>query len=263
MSLEKKSEKVIKLSVAIICFNEQQNIKRCLEAVSKVADEIVVVDSFSTDKTKDICQLFDVNFLENSFIGHIEQKNYALEKCRGEYVLSVDADEVLSDELIESILKVKQSFSEEGYRFHRLTRYVDQWIYHCGWYPDTKLRLVKKKSASWVGTNPHDILELKSKEKGLLLPGDLFHYSYDSISDHINQTNKFTTIAAHAAFNKGVRSSFFKVVTRPVLKFLRDYFWKRGFLDGQYGFVICIINGLSAFLKYAKVRELQNGKTID
>ena len=255
-------EKRVKLSAAIICFNEEAKIAACLSSLSDVADEIIVVDSYSSDKTKSICLSHNVTFIENKFEGHIEQKNFVLSKCTGEYVLSLDADEVLSDELIASIKKEKENFTQDGYRFHRLTGYAGKWIRHCGWYPDTKLRLVKNGAAKWNGVNPHDILQLNNGEKGRLLKGDLLHYSYDSITDHIEQTNRFTTIAAKQAFEAGIKSSQFKIVTRPWLKFLKDYFLKRGFLDGRYGFVVCYINALSAFLKYSKIKELQEGKKI-
>ena len=232
---------MIKLSAAIICFNEEKRIRKTLESLQGVADEIIVVDSFSTDKTQAICEEFNVTFIQNPFEGHIEQKNFALEKCSHDYVLSLDADEALNDELKASILKVKENWQGSGYHFNRLTNYVDQWIYHSGWYPDKKLRLIKKGYAKWEGRNPHDILKLNDGSKSQYLKGDLLHYSYLSVSDHVRQTNKFTTIAAKACYEQGVRSSMFKVITRPWIKFVRDYFFKRGFLDGRYGFIICYI----------------------
>ncbi|GAB4016844.1 MAG: glycosyltransferase family 2 protein [Bdellovibrio sp.] len=253
---------MIKLSVAIITFNEEDNILRCLESVAPIADEIVVVDSFSTDKTPEICKNFGVKFIQNPFKGHIEQKNFALDQCQYDYVLSLDADEALTSELCRSIMNVKAAWKGNGYSFNRLTNYAGHWVRHCGWYPDTKLRLIKKSEARWTGVNPHDILELHHG-KEIHLPGDLLHYSYKSITAHVNQTNKFTTIAAKEAFNRGVTSSIFKIVTRSLLKFIRDYFWKRGFLDGYYGLIICTINSLSAFLKYSKIRELQRQKSIE
>ena len=252
---------MVKLSAAIICLNEEKRIRKALESLQDVADEIVVVDSFSTDGTEKICNEFNVKFIKNKFQGHVEQKNFAFEQCQYEHVLSLDADEALSEELIQSIKSIKTNWDADGYYFNRLTRYVDKWVYHSGWYPDKKLRLVKKNMAKWSGDNPHDILHLKTGDKKFL-KGDLLHYSYMSISDHVEQTNKFTTIAAKAAFNKGQRSNMFLVVTRPVIKFLRDYFFKLGILDGKYGFIICYINALYAFLKYAKIRELQLGKEI-
>lgn len=252
-----------KISATVICFNEEDKIARCLDSLQGIADEIIVVDSFSTDKTKEICLGHkNVQFFENPFAGHIEQKNYALGLCNHEYILSLDADEALCPKLRDSILKAKDNFNLNAYKFNRLTNYNGFWVKHCGWYPDTKLRLIKKDTASWQGKNPHDILIPKVSEKVGFLEGDLLHYSYDSISDHVDQTNKFTTIAAKAAYESGIRSSLFKILTRPPLKFLKDYFLKGGFLDGRYGLIICSINALSAFLKYTKIKELQENKRI-
>ncbi len=253
-----------KISATVICFNEEGKIAKCLDSLQGVADEIIVVDSFSTDRTKEICLSYsNVQFFENPFAGHIEQKNFALGLCNFDYILSLDADEALSPELKESILQIKDNLSLNAYRFNRLTDYNGFWVRHCGWYPDTKLRLIKKGTASWQGKNPHDLLIPQHAEKVGFLKGDLLHYSYDSITDHVNQTNKFTTIAAKAAYESGTRSGLFKILTRPPLKFLKDYFLKGGILDGRYGLVICTINALSAFLKYSKIKELQDSKKID
>lgn len=255
---------MFKLSIAIITYNEEKNIQRCLESVLPIADEIVVVDSVSTDRTEEIALSFQnktsLKFIKQPFLGYIEQKNFALDHTTFDYVLSLDADEALSAELLQSIKEAKRNFKANAYSFHRLTHYVDQWIYHSGWYPDTKLRLVHKNFARWSGVNPHDILTLKVDTAIVHLKGDLLHYSYDSISSHLTQTNKFTTIAAKAAFEKGQRANLFQIVTRPFFKFLRDYVFKRGFLDGRYGFIICFINALAAMLKYAKLYEIQRGK---
>ena len=254
---------MIKLTVTIITYNEEKNIGRCISSVQSIADEILVVDSFSTDKTEAICNELKVRFIKNVFVGHIEQKNFAIDLSTHEYVLSLDADEALSPLLLEEIKKVKEDFSNDGYHFNRLTNYNGHWVRHCGWYPDTKLRLVKKSAALWRGTNPHDILEMNSAKAQIgFLKGDLLHYSYESIASHVNQTDKFTTIAAKAAFQAGKKSSLFKIVSRPLLKFSRDYFFKLGFLDGRYGFIICSINALSAMLKYSKLYDLQLAKKI-
>lgn len=253
---------MIKLTVAIITYNEENNIGRCISSVLPIADEILIVDSFSTDKTEAIATSMGARFVKNPFAGHIEQKNYALKLSTHDYVLSLDADEALSPELLEQIKSVKNNIQYNGYRFNRLTNYNGHWVRYCGWYPDTKLRLVKKDKALWGGENPHDILQMTNSDKVGFLKGDLLHYSYASISAHVEQTDKFTTIAARAAFKQGKRSSVFKIVTRPMFKFLRDYFFKRGFLDGRNGFVICCINSLYALLKYAKLHALQTGKQI-
>jgi glycosyltransferase involved in cell wall biosynthesis len=252
-----------KLSVAIITYNEEKNIERCLASVAEIADEILVIDSFSTDRTEQLCRPFDVRFIQNAFEGHIEQKNFALDQCQYDFILSLDADEALSPELLASIKQVKKlGLPQQGYHFNRLTQHTGHWVRFCGWYPDQKLRLVKKGYARWMGLNPHDILTLNDGHS-VFLKGDLHHYSYHSISEHVAQTNKFTTIAAIAAYKQGTRSSIFKIVSRPALKFCRDYLWKQGFRDGRMGFIICCINALSALLKYSKLYDLERGKQID
>ena len=255
---------MIKLSVVIITLNEEKNIGRCLESVRDIADEIIVVDSLSTDQTRVICSQFpNLRFVDQKFLGFIEQKNFAMNLASHDYILSLDADEALSNELIEEIKLIKENPKYEGYQFNRLTNYNGHWVRYCGWYPDTKLRLIKKSTAEWRGVNPHDIMQMKNSKDSIgFLSGDLLHYSYDSIASHVAQTDKFTTIAAKAAYAQGKRSTLIKIFTRPLLKFLRDYFYKRGFLDGRYGFVICSINSLSAMLKYSKLYDLQSGREI-
>jgi glycosyltransferase involved in cell wall biosynthesis len=249
---------MVSLSAAIITLNEEQNIARCINSLQGIADEIIVVDSFSSDKTEEICMSFsNVKFFKNKFIGHIQQKNYAFSKASGEFVLGIDADEVVSPELRNSILKVKENPTSNFYSFTRLNNYGGHWVKHCGWYPDIKLRLVKKGMAKWGGVNPHDILLPQTNDDTSFLTGDLLHYSYASIADHINQTNKFSSIAAESFFREGKRSSVFHILTRPPLKFLKDYILKAGFLDGWKGLVICLINGFYTFLKYSKIYELQ------
>ena len=251
---------MIKISVVIITLNEEKNIARCLESIRHVADEILVVDSLSTDRTRDICGIYSARFVEQKFLGYVEQKNFALKLATYDYVLSLDADEALDERLQKEILKVKANFIYDGYEFNRLTAYNGFWIRHCGWYPDTKLRLVKKDLAEWVGNNPHDALTVKGTVG--FMEGNLHHFSYDSISAHILQTNKFSTIEAASLIAKGKRASIIKLVTRPPLQFFKDYILRRGFLDGRYGFIICFVNSLYVLLKYAKMMDMQLGKKI-
>lgn len=251
---------MIKLSVVIITLNEEKNIGRCLESLKGIADEIVVVDSLSTDKTKEICQKFDVRFVEQKFLGYRDQKNFAHNLAQFDYVLSLDADEVLTDELKEEIKKVKNNFEHDGYELSRLTNYNGHWVRYCGWYPDKKLRLVKKAKAKWGGENIHEGLEVEGSIG--LLKGDLLHYSYDSISSHVLQSNKFSSMEALAVYSKGKRATLFKLMTRPIFQFFKDYILKKGFLDGRYGFVICFINGIYVLLKYAKMIDLEFSKKI-
>jgi glycosyltransferase involved in cell wall biosynthesis len=249
-----------KLSVVIITLNEEKNIGRCLSSVKKLADEIVIVDSFSTDKTKEICEKFGTRFVEQKFLGYEDQKNFAHQLAQFDYVLSLDADEVLSENLQAEVQKVKNNFEFDGYNFNRLTSYNGQWIRHCGWYPDMKVRLVKKEKARWGGGNIHEGLEVKGTVGHL--EGDLLHFSYATISSHVLQTNKFSSMEANVLFNKGKRASLLKLVTRPPFQFFKDYFLKLGILDGRYGFVICFINALYVLLKYAKMIDLEHSKSI-
>ncbi|MFN9801337.1 MAG: glycosyltransferase family 2 protein, partial [Bacteroidota bacterium] len=147
------------ISAAIITYNEEKNIRRCLESLQGVADEIVVVDSGSTDSTAALCSAYGVRILVHPFEGHIQQKNYALNQCTGDWILSLDADEALSPELRASVLRVKNHLTSPAYQVNRLTNYCGHWVRYCGWYPDRKVRLVQRGKARWTGVNPHDRLE--------------------------------------------------------------------------------------------------------
>ena len=197
-----------KLSVVIITLNEEKNIERCIASVKEIADEILIVDSLSSDKTKEICERLGCRFVEQKFLGYVEQKNFALKLATHPYVLSLDADEAVSKELNIEIMKIKNNFDVNGFSFNRLTQYNGHWVKHCGWYPDTKLRLIEKSRGQWGGTNPHDCLEVQGKV--VHLRGDLLHYSYDSISSHIQQSNKFSSIEAQALYHKGKRADLNK-----------------------------------------------------
>jgi glycosyltransferase involved in cell wall biosynthesis len=247
----------IKISAVIITYNEEKNIDRCLDSVRAVADEIVVVDSYSTDNTKEICSRIKVNFLQHHFEGHIEQKNFALNCAGYEHVLALDADEVLSEKLIQSIQTAKKNWQFDGYCFNRLTNYCGKWIRHSGWYPDTKLRLWDKSKGGWGGVNPHDRVMLDEKSRVCHLPGDLYHYSYHTIKDHIEQINSFSEIASRAAYAEGRQASLWlDIVMNPLLTFFKKYFLKLGILDGYQGFMIAIHTAYGKFLKYIKLREL-------
>jgi glycosyltransferase involved in cell wall biosynthesis len=252
---------MIRLSCAIITYNEERNIARCLDSLAGIADEIVVVDSGSTDKTEDICKKYGVKFVYHPFEGHIEQKNFAITQCTSDFILSLDADEALSEELKKSIIAVKNNWEKDGYTFNRLTNYCGKWVHHCGWYPDTKLRLFKKGKGKWGGSNPHDRYELNDKGKTEKIKGDLLHYSYYTIKDHLTQINKFSGIAAKVAFEEGKRSSIILMLVKPGFKFFRDYILKLGILDGSTGFIICRMSMFASFSKYAKLYELQRNNS--
>jgi glycosyltransferase involved in cell wall biosynthesis len=249
----------MKLSVSIITFNEQKNIARCINSVADIADEIVVVDSLSTDKTKEICIGLGARFIEQPFLGYKEQKNFALDQVEYDYVLSLDADEALSPELLESIKQVKANgFPAQGYTMNRRSWYCDSWIYHGSWYPDTKLRLAQRSKVNWEGINPHDKLEIEHNASIAHLHGDLLHFTYYTIDEHVIQGNRFSTISAKAYFEQGKKSSILKLLLNPAWAFVSSYIIKRGFLDGFNGFVIAKQIANTTFLKYAKLLQLQH-----
>ncbi|HEX4888483.1 MAG TPA: glycosyltransferase family 2 protein [Luteibaculaceae bacterium] len=248
----------MKISAVIITYNEERNIKRCLDSLTGVADEIVVLDSFSTDQTQAICQTFPTTFIQHPFEGYIEQKNRAVAHAQFDWVLSLDADEALSDAARLQIAHLK-SLQEHptAYGFNRLTNYCGKWIKHCGWYPDRKIRLFNRLTAHWAGVNPHDIIVFNTPQPELCyLPADLLHYSYYTIEEHIQQTHRFTTIAARALHEKGKKASIIKRFGSPIFKFLKDYFLRLGFLDGYFGWKICWISAHATYLKYQKLDAL-------
>ena len=246
------------LSAVIITFNEEKNIERCLTSLTDVVDEIVVVDSFSTDRTKEICLSFGARFIEHKFEGHIQQKNWAKEQALHSLVLSLDADEALDETLRKSILQIKTNPQKHGYYLNRFTNYCGYWVKHCGWYPDRKLRLWDASKGKWGGMNPHDrfMLDAGDSQTGYL-KGNILHYSYYSIEEHYKQANKFSTIAAQSYFSQGRRTNRFLMLMKPVARFIRSYFLKLGFLDGKYGYIICRIQSYEVKLKYQKLYALQ------
>ncbi|MEQ9439518.1 MAG: glycosyltransferase family 2 protein [Cyclobacteriaceae bacterium] len=250
----------IKISVTIIAYNEERNIERCIHSVKELADEIVVVDSYSSDTTKDICLKLGVRFIEHPFEGHVQQKNFALTQASNDYILSLDADEALSAELYETIAAIKINWTHDAYRFNRLTNYCGQWIRHCGWYPDTKLRLWDRRKGQWGGTNPHDSVQISDEATVLKIKGDLLHYSYHSLEQHVRQINSFTSISANADYTKDKRVfPLWHLFLYPPLVFLHRYIVRLGFLDGISGLMVCKSAANYKFLKYAKLWQLQKG----
>jgi glycosyltransferase involved in cell wall biosynthesis len=256
------------ISAVIITFNEEHNIARCLASLRDVVDEIVVVDSFSTDQTRSVCESFGVKFVEHAFEGHIQQKNWAITQASYPHVLSLDADEALDETLKQSIFNIKNNFDMAGYTMNRLTNYCGHWVKYCGWYPDTKLRLWDSRCGNWGGDNPHDKYELHTRQKEIKpLKGDILHYSYYTIDDHYKQVEYFTNILAKAQFERGKKAPLLVLIFSPAVKFIKDYFIKLGFLDGKMGFQICRISAYATFLKYKKLRGLyrkaKEGKKIN
>ena len=251
---------MIQVSVAIITFNEERNIERCLQSVQGLADEIVVVDSFSTDKTEAICSHYGVRFIKHAFEGHVEQKNYAVSQCSNNWVLSLDADEALSATLKHSIGIIKQNPNADGYFCNRATHFCGQHIRHCGWYPDPSLRFWNKTKGKWAGNNPHDKYYMNEGSICKHIDGDLLHFSYYSIEEHVEQINKFTSLSAQSKFERGKKSGILMILFAPLIRFVRMYILQRGFLDGIDGFIVCKISAQAVFLKYIKLYSLNKIK---
>ncbi len=244
----------VKISAVIITFNEAHNIGRCLASLQGVADEVLVVDSFSTDKTRQVCEASGARFIEHPFEGHIQQKNYAMSMASHDVVLSLDADETLSDALTESVLRAKANWNGPGYAMNRLTNHCGTWIRHCGWYPDRKIRLWDRRCGNWQGENPHDRVVLSTPESAQHLEGDILHYSFRTYSDHLKQLEKFSTIAALDAFQRRKKVYYLiHIILYPWLRFVQLYFFRFGFLDGAAGFTVCVTDAFYRFSKYTKL----------
>ena len=234
---------MIKLSGVIITFNEGKNIERCLQSLIKVVDEIVVVDSFSTDNTKEICLKYNVTFIEQEFLGYIEQKNFALKQASNDYIVSLDGDEALSERLQKSIIELKSNWQYDGYYCNRFNNFCGQWIKHSDWYPNKKLRVFDRRVAQWKGINPHDEIVLKDNRKVGKLKGDILHWTYQSYTEFNEKTDYFSTISAQAYYDKGKKAPFYKIIWNPIWAFFKAYILRLGFLDGKNGFVISVQTG--------------------
>lgn len=252
---------MVKISAVIITYNEEKNISRCIESVRPVADDIVVIDSFSKDKTKLICAEKGVRFIEHTFIGHIEQKNFAVTQAIHDYVLSLDADEYLSEDLTKSILKVKETWPYEAYRMNRLSNYGGKWIKHGNWYPDQKIRLWNRRIGLWGGENPHDKVIIKRGIKVKHLDGDLLHKAYQDASETLNKVQRYSDIFAHENVGKK-SSSGMKILVRSTFAFFKSFILKRGIFDGFEGLMVAMAVSNHVFYKYAKLYEANHRTAI-
>lgn len=246
----------MKISFVIITKNEERNIKRCLESISPVADEIIVLDSFSKDNTEIICREFNVRFEKLEWMGYAKTKNHGNSLAKFPYVFSIDADESLSGELQQEIkdLKLKENIAD-GYYMNRLTNYCGKWIKHCGWYPDWKLRLWKKEKGKWKG-HIHEQLVIDSGTIAERLNSQLLHYSYYSISDHLKQIGRFTDLMAEDNYHKNKSVSLLKLIFSPIYKFISVFLLRLGIMDGYKGFIISYLSSYATFLKNKKTRQL-------
>ncbi len=247
-----------KISAVIITLNEERNIERCIQSLLSVVDEIIIVDSGSTDLTKAIAEKYNVKFITQHWLGYGATKNFGQDQAQHEYILSIDADEALSEELINSIQQVKPNLNN-AYSFNRLTNYCGKWIKHSGWYPDIKVRLFPKSIVKWNDSEVHEQLELNDL-KVTHLKGDLYHYSYYSIIQHVEKSVHYGKLAGKHLFERGKKPNAFKIIFSPVFRFIKDYFLRLGFLDGAYGFFIAITAAYSIFIKYFYHYQLYRSK---
>lgn len=249
-----------KISACITAGNEEQGIRRCLESV-KWCDEIIVVDSFSQDRTAEICREYTTLVYHHRWLGYIGQKNLIKDLAEGPWILFVDADEEVSPRLREEILAEFESGRPRdtaGYFFPRMVWYLGRWIRHGDWYPDAKLRLFRKELGTCGGREPHDRTTVKGPTKRCRAP--LYHYTYTDVSDHVATLNRFSNITAEGWYRDGRRFHWHDLAFRPTFRFLRSYVLKAGFLDGRPGFIVAILTSYGVFIKYARLWELYRAR---
>lgn len=243
------------ISLVIITLNEESNIRRCIESASFVT-EVVVLDSGSTDRTQEIAEELGAKFVIEPWQGYAKQKQRAVDLASHDWVLSLDADEALSEEATASILKEFEKGLDKkiAYEFSRLSFHLGRWIRHGGWYPDRQTRLFNKSSAQWKQSEVHEHILADQK---LRLKGDILHYVFRDLAHQVDTNNRYSSLGTEDLLRKGKKYSLFRLLTKPISKFVETYLFKKGFLDGMPGFLIAVSASYSIFLKYAKLYEYQ------
>jgi glycosyltransferase involved in cell wall biosynthesis len=244
----------MKISATIITFNEERNIARAIESL-RCCDEIIVVDSGSVDRTIEIAGKHGAKVIESPWLGYAGQKNFASEKAQHDWVLSIDADEALSEALEAEIWQLKKNGpAHDGYTMPRLAQYLGRWILHSGWYPDRKIRLYHRGRAKWVGDFVHESVRVDGRIGHL--EANLLHFTCNSLSEHLKTMDRYTTLAAEQLVSQGERIGWKQLLVAPPWTFLRTYVFQRGFLDGMEGLAIAYMAALYNFVKYAKARNM-------
>ena len=246
---------MVNISAVIITFNEEKRIGRCIDSVRKVANEVVVVDSFSKDRTREICLAKGVTFIEHPFTGFTAQKKFSVTQAAHHCILALDADEYLSPELEQSILRVKSNWTADAYDFNRLNSYAGKWVKSSGWYPDRKIRLWDRRKGNWAGGKVHETVVMQPGSKTATLKGDLLHEAYQNASQLIRkmQLQYADLYAEEHAFRKTVTP--FKILYKTIAAFFKSYVLNGGMFDGYEGLLISGSNANGAFYKYAKLLE--------
>lgn len=245
-----------KISACVLTYNEERKIERCLRSVTW-CDEIVILDSFSTDKTLSLCRQFTDRVYQHEWLGYVGQRNLIRDMASHPWILFLDSDEEVSPVLRDEILAEagKGAGDYVGYEFPRQVYFLGRWIRHGEWYPDVKLRLFKKSYGRTEGQEPHDRVVVNGRVKRLKNP--LRHYTYDDIRDYLDTLNRFSSITAQQRFSQGIRFGWTDVLIRPLLRFLKGYILRGGFLDGTHGFIVASNNSFGVFVKYCKLWECQ------
>ncbi len=241
------------LSIIVITKNESQHIERCLQSVSW-ADEIIVFDSGSTDNTVEICKTYTPLVFETDWPGFGHQKQRALDKTSGDWVLSIDADEYVSEKLRTEIQTAIQQTDIDGFKIPRLSSYCGKQIKHGGWWPDYVLRLFQKKHGKFSTSLVHERVIVNTKTARMANP--LLHDSYVSLEEVLSKTNSYSSLGAKMLYEKGEKSSLSKAILRAIWTFFRTYFIKTSFLDGEQGLMLAISNAEGTYYKYAKLNML-------
>ena len=245
------------LSLTVITLNEEKNLDRCLSSVCNIVSEIIVVDSGSSDATKDIALKYGAKFIFNAWPGNVEQNRFAFDQSNQPWVLSLDADEELTPELADSIRAALSDPKESGYNgwyVNRRTQYLDEWMWNI-WYPEWRLRLVKRANANWIGPDPHGRLDVVGVTKKL--DGDLLHYTYKDLNDQFSKLMSYAQISSLKKHKDGKHMSPMKLIFSPWFRFLRDLVLKRAWRDGYRGILICYAGAISSFMKQAYLFELE------
>jgi len=253
----------VNISVVVITYNEEKRIEAALQSVAALASEIVVVDSFSIDNTVKIARKFTNRIFQRKWTNFADQKNYGNSQTSFPWILSLDADERVSPELQEEILKFKQQEPQySGFSIPRQVFYLGKWIRHSGWYPDRKVRLFRKEDVHWEGNYVHEKLVVQGKIKKL--KNSIHHFTYQGLSDHLARINKFSDLGAQKLYAQKKKCRWYHLAFLPFSRFLKSFCWKLGFLDGFAGLVISVLNGYAIFVRYAKLREIwKKGERIE
>lgn len=261
MTLLSTMSKSTPISAFVICLNEERNIRRCLESLTWCS-ELIVIDSGSTDRTLEICKEFGAVVFYNKWNGFKVQKQFGLDRCKHEWCISLDADEEVSPELRDEIISTvnaPQRKDYNGFELLRVVFHLGKWWRKGGWYPEFRLRLVRKSATVWGGDDPHDHALVTGKIGRL--KGELRHYTHTDLSDQIRSMNNFSSIAARSLRGRGGRFSLHKLILNPVARFLKFYILRKGYLEGVPGLIVGVLEGYYAFLKYAKLWEEQHARS--